>query len=277
MKHSRGFGSEPLISLLTDFGLKDPFVGEMKAIILSICPSARIVDITHEVEKFNIRSGSFLLAGAVRYFPSGTVHLAVVDPGVGSKRRPIVVQSPRSLFVGPDNGLLIPAAQAEGETRVFELKNRKLTLEEVSTTFHGRDIFAPAAAHLACGFPVNEVGPEITDYVKPCLLEPKYAGDSAKCEIVYVDSFGNLITNLPSTRLAEMNLHVGTRLRLTVGNRKVNARLVRTYSDLKKGEVGVLEGSHGFVEIAAYERSVARFLRARSSSTVRFYGVKAGR
>jgi len=276
LEHKRGFASEPLISLLTDFGLKDPFVGEMKGVILSICPSARIVDITHEVEKFNIRSGSFLLAEAAPYFPSGTVHVAVVDPGVGSQRRPIVVQSPRSLFVGPDNGLLIPAALAEGAMRVFVLKNRKLTREEVSTTFHARDIFAPAAAHLACGFPVNEVGPEIADYVKLSLPEPEFVGESAKCEVVYVDSFGNLITNLPSTRLAAMNLAIGTRLRLSVGSRKVNARIVRAYSDLKKGEVGVLEGSHGFVEIAAYERSAARFLRARSSSTVRFYDVKAG-
>lgn len=138
-----------IISLLTDFGLLDPFVGEMKAVILSICPDARIIDITHQVQKFDVRLGSFLLAGAAPYFPAGTVHVGVVDPGVGSSRRAIVVETARAVYVGPDNGLLVPAAQREGILHVYELTNRSLMREEVSATFHGRDVFAPAAAHLA--------------------------------------------------------------------------------------------------------------------------------
>ena len=134
-----------LISLLTDFGLLDSFVGEMKGVILSICPDARIVDITHQVEKFDVRMGAFLLAGAASYFPAGTVHVAVVDPGVGSKRRPIVVETARAVYVGPDNGLLVPAAQREGIHHVYELTTRSFMREKVSATFHGRDVFAPAA------------------------------------------------------------------------------------------------------------------------------------
>jgi S-adenosylmethionine hydrolase len=149
----------PLISLLTDFGSLDPFVGEMKAVILSICPETRIIDLTHQVQKFDVRLGSFLLAGAAPYFPSGTIHVGVVDPGVGSSRRAIVVQSRRVVYVGPDNGLLVPAAQREGILHVYELTNRSFMRNEISATFHGRDVFAPAAAHLACGKMPRECGP----------------------------------------------------------------------------------------------------------------------
>ena len=135
--------AQPLVSLLTDFGLVDPFVAEMKVAILSICPRARIVDVSHGVAEFDIKMGAFLLAEAVRSFPPGTVHVAVVDPGVGSSRRGIVVKTKRSTYVGPDNGLLIPSATMEGIVDVFEISNRSMMRCEVSSTFHGRDVFAP--------------------------------------------------------------------------------------------------------------------------------------
>jgi hypothetical protein len=150
-----------LVSLLTDFGLSDPFVGEVKATIFSICPEAEVIDITHDVERFNIRMGAFLLATATPFFPAGSVHVAVVDPGVGSERRPIAVETSRSIYVGSDNGLLIPAATREGIQHVYELTNRSLMKDAVLSTFHGRDIFAPVAAHLACGTQPKEVGEEI--------------------------------------------------------------------------------------------------------------------
>jgi len=139
----------PIVTLLTDFGLKDPYVAEMKAVILSICPEAWIVDVSHMVKKFDVRMGAFILAQAAPYFPAGTVHVAVVDPGVGTERRPIIVEAKRSFYVGPDNGVLMLSAKREGILHIYEIKNRKYMLQKISRTFHGRDVFSPVAAHLA--------------------------------------------------------------------------------------------------------------------------------
>ncbi len=258
-----------LISLLSDFGVSDPFVAEMKGVILSICPDVRLVDVTHHVEKFNVRMGAFLLASAAPYFPKGTVHVAVVDPGVGSARRSIVIETTRAIFVGPDNGLLIPAAQRDGILHVYELTNRSLMRENVSATFHGRDVFAPTAAHLACGTPLGDCGPEISDYVRPGFVEPKFGVRTATCEVFHIDGFGNIITNLTKTHLPRLGLKLGDGLSLRVGQRRLRARLVRTYSDLRAREFGVLVGSHGFLEIACRESSAAKKLRVRSGSVVR--------
>jgi S-adenosylmethionine hydrolase len=262
-----------VVSLLTDFGLLDPFVAEMKAVILSICPEARIVDITHQVEKFDIRMGSFLLASAAPYFPEGSVHVAVVDPGVGAERRPLVVETGRAVYVGPDNGILIPAARREGIVHVYELTNRSLMREEVSATFHGRDIFAPAAAHLASGTLPLECGAEIADFVQPSYAEPRFDGKSATCEVYHIDSFGNIVTNLPDKNLAGLGLSVGEKVILMLGKKRLSARFVRTYSDLGGKEFGVLVGSHGFIEIACREASAARRLRVRIGNVVRVGGV----
>ena len=156
-----------MITLTSDFGLKDPYVAEMKGVILTINPNATIVDITHGVEKFNIRMGAFMLASAAPYFPKGTVHLAVVDPGVGTERRAILVQTKQGFFVGPDNGVLMLAAQNQGIEHTYELTNPKFMLPQVSSTFHGRDIFAPAAAYLDISVKPSEFGPEINDATTP--------------------------------------------------------------------------------------------------------------
>lgn len=257
----------PLISLLTDFGLLDSFVGEMKAVILSICADARIVDITHQVEKFDVRMGAFLLAGAASCFPAGTVHVAVVDPGVGSKRRPIVVETARAVYVGPDNGLLVPAAQREGILHVYELTTRSFMRQEVSATFHGRDIFAPAAAHLAFGKRPSDCGPEVTDYVQPSYTKPRFDGKRITCEIFHIDGFGNIVTNV-SNEIGKLGLAFGDKVSLTLEKRRFQARFVRTYSDLDGKELGVLVGSHGFVEVACREASAADKLRVRIGSAV---------
>ena len=264
--------SSPIISLLTDFGLMDPYVAEMKAVILSTCPKAAIIDISHLVEKFNIRMGAFLLASAAPSFPAGSVHVAVVDPGVGSERRPIVIEARRNLYVGPDNGLLIPAAEAEGILKVFEVANHKLMRSDVSATFHGRDIFAPVAAHLACGVQSRECGPEISHYVKPPYTQPTLDGRKAFCEVFHIDGFGNIITNLRSTHISKWNLSADQKFRISLGNRRISARCVRTYSDLKKNEFGFLTGSHGFVEIACREENAAKRIRAKTGIAVRIEG-----
>jgi S-adenosylmethionine hydrolase len=262
-------GVVPVISLLTDFGLMDPYVAEMKAIILSICPSARIVDISHLVEKFNVRMGAFLLASTAPSFSPNAVHLAVVDPGVGSARRPITVETERSLFVGPDNGLLVPAAQQEKILHVYEVTNRTMMRENVSATFHGRDIFASIAAHLASGSSPKELGPEITNYMIPPYAQPKLDGKTVLCEISYVDGFGNIITNLRSEQISEFNINVSKRLIISVGKKRFSVRYVKTYSDLGENDFGLLVGSHGFLEIACREKSAAKRFAARNGMRVR--------
>ena len=164
----------------------------MKGVILTINPNANIIDITHGVEKFNIRMGAFMLASAAPYFPKGTVHLAVVDPGVGTERRAILVQTKQGFFVGPDNGILILAAQNQGIEHTYELTNPKFMLPKVSSTFHGRDVFAPAAAHLDIGVKPSEFGPEIRDAVIPQFASVNRKNGSLIGEILHVDSFGNI-------------------------------------------------------------------------------------
>ena len=168
-----------MITLTSDFGLKDPYVAEMKGVILTINPNATIIDITHDVEKFNIRMGAFMLASAAPYFPKGTVHLAVVDPGVGTERRAILVQTKQGFFVGPDNGVLMLAAKNQGIEHTYELTNPKFMLPKVSSTFHGRDIFAPAAAYIGyrCR-KASEFGPEIADVVIPEFASVKSSNET---------------------------------------------------------------------------------------------------
>jgi S-adenosylmethionine hydrolase len=227
----------PLVSLLTDFGSLDPFVGEMKAVILSICPETRIIDLTHQVQKFNVRSGSFLLAGAAAYFPPGTIHVGVVDPGVGSSRRAIVLQSRRAVYVGPDNGLLVPAAQREGILHVYELTNRSFMRNEIFPTFHGRDVFAPAAAHLACGKMPKECGPEISDYVQASYSQPTFDGKTISCEVFHIDGFGNIVTNL-SNDIRRLGLEFGDKVSLTFKKKRIPARLSERIQTLRGKSLG---------------------------------------
>ena len=263
---------QPIVSLLTDFGLTDPFVAEMKGVILSICPDAKIIDISHLVGKFDVRASSFVLAAATPHFPPRTIHVAVVDPSVGSERRAIVIETNKYLFVGPDNGLMIPAATIDGILHVYHLTNRSLMCSEISFTFHGRDIFAPAAAHLACGTAPRECGVEIKDYVKLEFAQTTLIGRTLTCSVFHVDSFGNVITNLPKAELSKLNLKLGAEIRVTVGRRRISARLVQTYSDLKRGEIGILVGSHGFLELAYREESFVKRFHVRMGSDVQVYG-----
>jgi S-adenosylmethionine hydrolase len=255
------------ISLLSDFGMKDPFVGEMKAVILSICPDVKLVDITHEVEPYNIRMGAFLLASATPYFPVGTVHVAVVDPGVGGGRRPIVAETNRSLFVGPDNGLLLPAAKREGVRRVYHLTNPSLMRDSISSTFHGRDIFAPVAAHLACGTSPKELGVELTDYVQLSFGEPSVSKRGAACTVIHIDHFGNVITNISEVDMVRMN--VNGRFSVVMRRNRFQARLVKAYSNLSGRELGLILGSHGFLEIAGRETDTSKRLKAKVGDTIR--------
>jgi S-adenosylmethionine hydrolase len=268
--------AEPqLISLLTDFGLVDSYVSEMKAVILSICPTAKIVDISHSVEKFNIRMGAFILASAIPSFPVGTVHIAVVDPGVGSSRRAIVIETERSIFAGPDNGLLMPAAQAEGIVHVYQITNSSMMRGQVSATFHGRDIFASVGAYLARGTQPGECGTEISDFVTPSYSEPKAGSTSVVGEVFHVDGFGNVITNLRSTNLVQFEAR--KKLRVYLNKKHLWVRRVNAYVDLRDLEYGLIVGSHGFLEIVCSGRSAAKRIGARTGMDVRFSSVWVNR
>lgn len=250
-----------IITLLSDFGLKDPYVAEMKAVILSICPNATIVDVTHEVDKFDKDMGMFVLASVAPYFPKGTIHVAVIDPGVGSARRSILVEGRRNYYIGPDNGVLIMAAENEGIKHVYNITNRKSISRFVSNTFHGRDIFAYIAAHLAKGLGPIEVGNEIDDYIVPKFGEARIKNKEANCEIIYADEFGNLVTNIHSNNLSRLGLKLGRNIVLEIGENKFNTEFRRTYSEVAKKELLVLIGSHNYLEIAVNQGSAKEMLK----------------
>jgi S-adenosyl-L-methionine hydrolase (adenosine-forming) len=254
-----------VITLTSDFGLKDPYAAEMNAAILSICPTAQVVDITHLVDKFNIRAGAFMLATAAPYFPKGTIHVAVVDPGVGSQRRPIIVQTERSCFVGPDNGVLMLAAQAEGIEQMRHIESRRLMLTHVSNTFHGRDIFAPIAAHLANGVALEEFGPQITDAVNPDFAKVTKNKDSLSGEVLHVDDFGNIITNIHTRDVAAFK---ESWIQVQFPTHTVEMKVSRAYADVKPHEPVALIGSHSYLEIALNQDNAAEKFSIRTGDKI---------
>jgi S-adenosylmethionine hydrolase len=252
-----------MITLTSDFGLQDPYVAEMKGVILTINPKATIIDITHGVEKFNIRMGAFMLASATPYFPKGTVHLAVVDPGVGTERRPILIQTKLGFFVGPDNGVLLLAAKNQGIERIYELANPKFMLPVTSFTFHGRDVLAPAAAHLDLGVNPLEFGQEIKDPVKPEFACVERSNDVLIGEVLHVDSFGNVITNISPREIA-----YAKNIKMKIQDFSLILALGKTYAQAKRKEpIGVI-GSHGFLEIALNQASAAQKFQVKAGDKV---------
>ena len=244
-----------IITLTTDFGVRDWFVGTMKGVILGIAPKTQVVDITHEVPPGDVQAGAFALASSYRFFPPGTVHLAVVDPGVGSKRPAITVVTRNYYFVGPDNGVLSLALAREKVKTIRRLENEKLFLNQVSRTFHGRDIFAPVAAHLSKGAKLAEVGPEMAEYKSLEIPRPEVLpSDGRGCPnvqvrgaIVYIDRFGNAITNLPETLPVFRD---GGPARARVGKRRWRVPCCDHYQAVPPGRPLAVIGSTGFLEIA---------------------------
>jgi S-adenosylmethionine hydrolase len=259
--------STKIITLTTDFGLKDPYAAEMKAAILGICPNAAIVDITHEIEKFNIRMGAYVLASAVPYFPKGTIHVAVVDPGVGTQRRPILIQTQQGFFIGPDNGLLILAAEHQGITGTRKITNPRLMLPRVSSTFHGRDVFAPAAAHLANGVQPTEFGSEIRDAVKPEFTKITLRKDMLVGEVLHVDNFGNIITNIGEKETARIRMKDVVNVELP--NQKLKLKLCKAYGEAKPQEPLALIGSHNYLEIAINQGNAAAEFATKSGDKIK--------
>ena len=244
--------SLPVITLLTDFGTADYFVGAVKGAILSVNPNVTIVDITHEIPPQEIEAGAFTLLAAYKTFPAGTIHVAVVDPGVGSSRRPIIVRANDQFFVGPDNGIFTYICERESSHQTFHLTAEKYFRPDPSLTFHGRDIFAPVAAALSTGVMPEQFGPQISDAVRgPSLEKP--------LRIIHIDHFGNCVTNITREAFEGKSL--------SIKGRTISA-VRKFYAEASDEELFAIWGSAGFLEISMNGGSAAKMLNAKRGDTI---------
>jgi S-adenosylmethionine hydrolase len=239
--------ARPVIALLTDFGTQDHYVGAMKGVVLSICPDVSLVDLSHGIAPHNVRSGALELAAAYRCFPAGTIFLAVVDPGVGSARRALAAEAGGFQFLAPDNGILTHVFQQTPPARVVEVTERRYARSTVSRTFEGRDRFAPAAAWLATGVDVAQLGRPLTSWEMLGVREPAIRGDQIVGEVVRVDHFGNLVTNVD--RAVFERFAAGDGVSITTGTHVID-RVVATYADVPSGMTCALFSSCGHLEVA---------------------------
>lgn len=258
-----------VISIITDFGEKDGWVGTMKGVILGINPGTKLVDISHRITPGDILEASLILQTSFPFFPQGTVHLCVVDPGVGSKRRAIVVTTPRYTFVGPDNGLFTPIYQ-RGDFQAMEITNGELFYSpHLSYTFHGRDIFAPVAAHLSRGLALEKIGPQIEDLLKIELPSPLVSSGEIKGEVIYIDRFGNLITNITKELFAR---EIGNApFELNIGGTILN-NLSHSYADVAQGKLLAHWGSWSYLELSVNQGSAQQLLSSTKGTklTIRY-------
>lgn len=242
--------SLPVITLTTDFGLADPYVGLMKGVVLGIAPQATIVDLTHGVPAGDILAGALVLDAAVDFFPPGTIHVVVVDPGVGSPRRALAVETDHFILIGPDNGVFTAALQRHAVRRAVELSDSRFHRHPVSSTFHGRDVFAPVAAHLAAGTRVEQLGPAAASPMVLVLPRPIPRGDRMELHVLRIDHFGNLITDLTAGDLAQWTPEAGwDRLVFEAGKAQVTG-IRQTFADVPVGQPVAYFGSTGRLELA---------------------------
>lgn len=257
-----------VITLLTDFGFVDPYVAQMKAVILSLSPGATIVDISHGVEKHNIAMGAHLLKTTAPWFPSGTIHVSVVDPGVGTSRLPIVVDCERGVLIGPDNGLLAGASEVLGFRAAYTITNPEFMTGTISATFHGRDVFARTAALLLEGHKPTAVGIRIDKLIHLDQPSVDISREHVSCHVVYVDSFGNLVTDAATNDMRRLELRKGKTAQLVIDGREIDCVFVDVYSDIPRGKVGMLFGSQGYLEVSLREASAADRFRVRLGDLV---------
>jgi S-adenosyl-L-methionine hydrolase (adenosine-forming) len=255
-----------VITLLSDFGLTDPYVAQMKAVILSMVPGAEIIDISHGVEKYNIAAGSHLLETTVPFFPAGSIHVGVVDPAVSGTRLPITIRCNQGTMIGPDNGLLARAADKLGFQAAHKITSNQFIREGLSATFHGRDIFAFTAAKIAQGHKPSEVGPSLPRIARLELPVPRLSKKSVTCSVLYVDSFGNIVTNISEANSKQFRFQEGLHVIIVAGNSRdrYDGLSVKSYSDIPAGRFGLLHGSQGYLEIGLKEACAALKLRVKS-------------
>ena len=248
-----------IITLTSDFGLVDHYVGSMKGVVLGINPDSKIVDITHEIPKYDIIKAALVVRNFYKYFPKDSIHVVVVDPGVGTERKPLIVETEQGTFVGPDNGVFSFIMEESGS--VFEITNGEFMLEDLSSTFHGRDIFAPIAAHLSLGLGVNDLGeilssPILLDIGKPQILDNEIIG-----EIIYDDSFGNLVTNIPGDILKHTS-------KIDLDGVFINS-VSSSYQDATKGELLAIVGSSGLLEISVNQGSASELIKSHKITVIK--------
>jgi hypothetical protein len=261
------------VTFLTDFGLADDFVGTCHGVLKRIAPDVEVIDITHGIRPQAVLQGALVLRNTLPYMPVG-VHLAVVDPGVGSARRPIaLLDEDGRMYVGPDNGLLVPAAERSGIAVAHELANPEYALESVSRTFHGRDLFAPAAAHLALGVSLGELGPPLSPdaLVRLDLPQPEFSESVVRATVLYVDRFGNMQLNLTREDLDRVDVVAGTRLELAVAGERYYATAARTFGDARPGEIVLYEDSYRNVAVAINRGNAAEMFAARAGQPLELH------
>lgn len=249
-----------MITLTTDFGDGSFYVSQMKGVILQLNRNVKIFDISHNIQKYNILEGAFILSQIWKYFPKGTLHLGIIDPEVGSKRRALIIETENCYFIGPDNGLFSLSLEKQKIKKIISIdenKVEKILHSKISKTFHGRDVFAPVAALISKGYKPVKFGSE-TSYMKIKKLQ------IPKDEVIYIDSFGNIILSLE-----KRNFCVNKKIALRYKNKIISARFVDKYADGKKGEFLLLEGSHGFLELSLREESAAKKLNAKVGDKVK--------
>lgn len=263
-----------IITLLSDFGTRDHYVASMKGVILGINPRSTLIDISHRVRPQDIQEGAFLLASAFSSFPKGTVHLSVVDPGVGGPRKPILVVTSRYYFVGPDNGIFTLALHREKVKQVVVLTNKKYFLSRVSSTFHGRDVFAPVAAHLSLGIRPESFGDEVDSWESLRIAKTEQKGRELRGEIVHIDAFGNLISNIDEKTFFDVTRSHNFFIKM--GRQRIHT-LKKGYWEGKKGEVVALIGSSGFLEISIREGTAEKILHMKRGDKIKVRIVEKAR
>ena len=257
-----------MITLTTDFGLTEHYVGAMKGVIYSINPSVQLVDITNAVQSFDILDGAIAISQAYSYFPKDTVHMVVVDPGVGGPRRPIIANVGQYLFVAPDNGVLSLVYEREERVTVRQITSDYYFHQPVSNTFHGRDVFAPVAAYLSKGVDASKFGEEVSDYVRFAAPKPKaIAANQWKGIVLKTDKFGNLVTNITAKDIPQIFDGSSNAFKISVGKTEV-IKLCSSYSQGAQGELFAIVGSTGFLEISANKAAASRVAGADKGSEV---------
>ncbi|MGE5840560.1 MAG: S-adenosyl-l-methionine hydroxide adenosyltransferase family protein [Deltaproteobacteria bacterium] len=254
-----------IITLTTDFGLSDPYVAMMKGVILSINLPAMLVDVTHQIETGSVSQAALLVRETFPYFPEGTVHLAVVDPGVGSSRRPIALEAAGHFFVGPDNGLFWPVFKDFEETRAVQLTQSRFFLPGITQTFHGREIFAPVAARLSLGLSLESLGPTVRDPTELAIPRPYIEAGILCGQIIRVDNFGNLVTNISGRELTDFVESASSRIE---AGKLVIRKLSRIYADCEQGEPLALINSSGLLEIAVNLGRASEYIGLRDGELV---------
>ena len=260
----------PVIGLFTDYGWDDPYVAQLKGVMVSIYPNARLMDLTHNIAPFNVVEGSYLLDQSAEEFPAGTIFVAVVDPQVGTERDPVLVETAKGkFFVGPDNGLFTQVIDHEGFSRAWKLdKTEYFRPGTTSYTFHGRDIFGPVAAHLASGLDPERFGTPIKTLTLLPIKEPTFAAGTLSVEVLHLDRYGNVILNLRNDGEMADKLKDGNLVKISIGKESYSGPMVSTYGEIEKGRLILLYGGNGLLEIAMNQGSAAKELKVQPGSII---------